>query len=536
MIRQFRRLISIGNLMGRRAERRAPPAAGSDFPFRIPHSASRIRKGQVATFLLLMLVVVLIFAMLIANLGQVSLQATTVANAADSAALLLGSQLATTSNQIYTALGHGIQCRKGGFFTILLIIVVVIIVIISCFTGCWGIPLLIWAIAAGAAAGAVGGAISGTGAAQGAIQGAIIGAAMGAGAGIGAKAGLVLGATIGAPVGASTGALALTLSTIGAVAFTALAAGSALYNAVVAEQDIQAAIASASKLLNRLSNRRRILEGVILSALTQTVDDPETVADTYDLDGDGDTQERVSRFIHLWASRLMGVTPTGIQRMEDRIAEFATGPLARFRAAVERAYRVHEAGVIRGAEEAATLEAEAEQWFEDQNITPAGGWSQWLGCIIQRRKWRSCEGLAPSFLGRSQIENRVQGANGRPDDVTMEELVVPLEDTTERSGSTNTTPYPVPFWDEGPTLEEYANWGAEDPQTEEEERNVLAPPGWDQVDGAIEALVEFVETYDSLQFVVERRADNPAALSELTMGWQSWVPNLYDPELDQFPP
>ena len=130
MIRQFRRLISIGNLMGRRTERRAPPAADSDFPFRIPHSASRIRKGQVATFLLLMLVVVLIFAMLIANLGQVSLQATTVANAADSAALLLGSQLATTSNQIYTALGHGIQCRKGGFFTILLIIVVVIIGIV----------------------------------------------------------------------------------------------------------------------------------------------------------------------------------------------------------------------------------------------------------------------------------------------------------------------------------------------------------------------------------------------------------------------
>ena len=56
---------------------------------------SRNAMGQVATFLLLITAGVLIIALATANLGQVAVHSTRVANAADSAALRLGSSLAT---------------------------------------------------------------------------------------------------------------------------------------------------------------------------------------------------------------------------------------------------------------------------------------------------------------------------------------------------------------------------------------------------------------------------------------------------------
>jgi len=54
--------------------------------------------GQITTFLILGLVVILIFVLVLANIGQVSATATALSNAADSTALNLGSQLATRAN------------------------------------------------------------------------------------------------------------------------------------------------------------------------------------------------------------------------------------------------------------------------------------------------------------------------------------------------------------------------------------------------------------------------------------------------------
>lgn len=155
--------------------------------------------GQIATLLMLVMVGVLVMIMVTVNLGKVSNTATSLSNAADSAALYLASQLATKSTQLYQALDYKTEkCQKGGFMALFLaIIVAIIIVAIVIVSGGAAAPgaftmaacmkfaadslLLLTAVgaAAGAAGGAAGGAIAGTGVLQGALQGAMIGAAIG---------------------------------------------------------------------------------------------------------------------------------------------------------------------------------------------------------------------------------------------------------------------------------------------------------------------------------------------------------------------
>lgn len=180
--------------------------------------------GQIATLLILAMVVLLIFILATVNLGQVSIKTTRLANAADSAALLLASQLATKANFLLNALKaqdgeEGAKFKDGpppalcsksrGILGTLLAILAIIAMAILC-QGCLAaighfllgsalgakIALLIGvkltavmttvgAMAVGAVAGAIGGAISYEGDIKGilmgAMQGMMIGAAMAGG-------------------------------------------------------------------------------------------------------------------------------------------------------------------------------------------------------------------------------------------------------------------------------------------------------------------------------------------------------------------
>ncbi len=152
--------------------------------------------GQIATLLMLVMVGVLVMIMVTVNLGKVSNTATSLSNAADSAALYLASQLATKSTQLYQALDYDTEkCQKGGFLSLILAIVVAIIAIVVAFFvfGPAGVgfiqflaqnmmTVMIAGAIGGAIGGAAGGAIAGTGVLQGAIQGAMIGAAIGSAA------------------------------------------------------------------------------------------------------------------------------------------------------------------------------------------------------------------------------------------------------------------------------------------------------------------------------------------------------------------
>ncbi|MDO8748246.1 MAG: hypothetical protein Q7J72_03905 [Candidatus Omnitrophota bacterium] len=151
-------------------------------------------KGQITTLLLLMAVGILAFVLVTANLGNVANTTTNLANAADSSALYLASQLATRSNQLWEALDHETEkCKKGGLLALILAIVIAIIAIVIV-VATWGTGtgiaamimsiglkgLMIAGAIGGAIGGAVGGAIAGTGAFRGALIGAVVGAAIGA--------------------------------------------------------------------------------------------------------------------------------------------------------------------------------------------------------------------------------------------------------------------------------------------------------------------------------------------------------------------
>lgn len=183
--------------------------------------------GQVATFMLLGIVGVLIFVLMTANLGQMSVQATRAANAADSSALLLGSQLASKSNVLWEKMGYKIKkCVSGGMLGLVLAIVFALIATLLtwyfCNVACGVMVYAAIGAGAGATGGAIGGAVTGggSGALMGAIQGAIIGAAIGLGVGAGvqwaaaataAEKAAVTGAILAAEdvaMAASTGAIA----------------------------------------------------------------------------------------------------------------------------------------------------------------------------------------------------------------------------------------------------------------------------------------------------------------------------------------
>ena len=292
----------------------------------------RGRGGQIAAMFLVFIVVMIILAFATANMGKISLTATATANAADASALGLASNLATKSNQLFKSLGNSTsKCKKGGLLPIILAvivaIIVIIIIIISCFEGCWGIGLAPLVLGGGLLGGAVGGAIGGAityGSASGALTGALQGAAIG----------LAIGAAVAGPyaapagmglVGGGAGAATLTAAGIAAASIAAtLVVGSAIYNAYVQEQIAGDVVDALAKSLEGLPERESIEQGTMLDAFLRTVDDPQKETDSGDVDRDGDTGEKVNRFILAWDAHVNDVKAKFAitEQMMTRIKQF----------------------------------------------------------------------------------------------------------------------------------------------------------------------------------------------------------------------
>lgn len=319
----------------------------------------RDRSGQVATLLILLTVILLMFTLVTLNIGNVSMTSTYLSNAADSAALYLGSQLATQARQIYDSIGFK-QCQATGFLSLILAAVIAIIAVVLVVTTAGaGIPaivalytalgptlaLMVIGAVAGAIGGAIGGAIAGTGAAQGALSGACIGAAIG---GIGAGIAGLANATwsSGAIPGAASGTTALAPGAAFAPAGTA-AAEAGLMPAVpmgaggvvptslmgsfitpaatnVTSTLVLGALSGAGtgyneninqslpgdianefmKQMGEFSDASRLRESTFFRALSLAVDDPTRTIDYNDADKDDDRNESLLDFQRWFAERL----------------------------------------------------------------------------------------------------------------------------------------------------------------------------------------------------------------------------------------
>lgn len=372
-MRQLRTLISVANLAARK----------------------RGKRGQIATFLLLGLGVVLILALATANLGQFSLATTEASNTADSAVLLLGSQLATKANVHYQTLGERIQkCKRTGFLGTLLAIVVAIAVTVLT----WGVGAPIgmgfFAFAAqnlglmmavGAAGGFLGGAIGGavvhgtlSGALTGGLHGAMTGAAIGGGIssvahGVAKAAATTAvnslqGAGEMAALGAGdvySAAYANAMAQYGAAAGVAggsSAVGGSVYHGVTEQMKTEDSFTVAAKAISGLPERDQIRESVFLQAFSQTVKDPnltdgtchwptpedaegivQVTGDPDDHDADGDRAEQIPCFRYWWDQRIVNLKAKFPELQAD-IEAFLNGPMTTFETAAEATYLSRGAG------------------------------------------------------------------------------------------------------------------------------------------------------------------------------------------------
>ena len=265
MIRKIKRTTSISNLL--------------------TASAS----GQIATLLTLSMVIVLMVIVATIKVGNLSNKATALANAADSSALLLASQLSTKAYQLWDSLkgnpndGRGAteKCQKSSFLSLFLaiIFVIVMIVVLAIFCiGCLmfmmtyanGMLMVLACAAAGAIGGAVGAVASGTNVLQGAAQGAAVGAAIGSiGAGVGS--GMLYGETTFMSTGfASTYTSGLLSGAIAGIG----GGGYGFYKTIKKAQDdakqLDKSFSQAARALNGLPEKDIYRESVFLNALSQT--------------------------------------------------------------------------------------------------------------------------------------------------------------------------------------------------------------------------------------------------------------------------
>jgi len=319
--------------------------------------------GQIATILILIMVVVLIFILTTVNLGQLSISSTNLSNVADSASLYMASQLASRANQISISLrnscGNPLECCSSGWGWLSWIFVGVVVIIVTVATWGYGTPYVIAAAtAAGAAAGVVAASFAGTSVLQGALQGAIMGAAIGGGATAGAEIGAGAGASGLSPgevvglaemqatglaneLGVAAASQIAAYTTAGIIVGGSLATGTSLYNAYVADQNQAAAFAAASRMLNGLPAYDLVRESVLLQVFSQTVDDPNKDIDSDDLNGNGDVNEKVSHFLYWWggrASYLKGVIPT----LRNITSAFFKGTLPNFSSEISKELVVTE--------------------------------------------------------------------------------------------------------------------------------------------------------------------------------------------------
>jgi len=481
-------------------------------------------KGQVTTFMLLMIGGVLIFVMATANMGQMSLNSTRIANAADSSALMLGSQLATKARVLGESLGKpgapkDKRCMKTGSLSLVIAIVVAVVVAVAAW---YAAPAIIAAAApiigtiaagtattvatvaittaagavGGAAGGALGGSIAGTGAATGALQGAQVGAAIGAAVGGGMAAGGEMAGFGGAEVevgaeGAGLGSGTAPISTGGtlggaplvagstmavpaAVAGAGLAVASNLYTASVQDQVRAAAFAKVSKLLSGLPEFEQFREGTMFSAFIQTVDDPTFVPDTTDFDEDGKTDDQISAFLHAWEQRLIGIIAT-LGPLTQDVQAFFNGPLTAFNNVAKATFT--------------------------STTTTVSTVDQITGLETQTQV----------VIGGSLSRQEIEGVDG---------LVVGFLRSLEQQG------HDVSFWIPGPSSSELGAWEQADCD------DCSAPASYDAVDNTIDVMKDFVDTVsgtdDGEQDDEDGLIEQP--LVNVVSNWENWITLFHDPD------
>jgi hypothetical protein len=350
--------------------------------------------GQIATLLILVMVIMLIFILATVNIGSTSLKTITITNAADAAGLYLASQLGSRAQQLFTALGAIEQCESVSWLdTILAVVFAIVLVIVTVGAGAATLPALFAALGqnlvgcvvmgaiGGAAGGAVGGAIGGEDVGKSALAGASVGAAVGAGLSIGGAA--MTGAEVFAPAGMmcdagaylSTPVWAAPLSVMAGGAVIGAAAASPMYNAYYIDNSgpyrVKKDFKELAEALSGMPDEDRIRESTFLLAFIQSVDDPRVtshsrvvdcdgdgtrdVGDALDTDSDGDFNEEISCFQYWY-----------YQRAEDLRVNFGN-----LRAVVDTFFNVTLANFITYAEglyfNGGSLDRVAYNWSGDTN-------------------------------------------------------------------------------------------------------------------------------------------------------------------------
>lgn len=425
--------------------------------------------GQIATLLTLMMVVILVLIMVTINIGQTAMNATLLANAADSATLSLASNIASKANYLKNTLKES----AGEFFSNSSRQACYPTGMLGAFTslggaglggllGSLGGPLgfVIGAVTGGTVGGAVGGAIvqeSGEGALQGALSGFITGAAMGGGV----VAGGYLGSTLGLLAGASQAGLVM-----GVASGAGLASASSLYISSAQESMRKDAFTAAAKQLKGLPERLQLEQSAILQAFAQTVDDPNKIQDFWDSDFDGNRQEEVPVFQLWW--RLRSAALKGrLDILLSTLDNFINGPLTNFKD------------------------------FSQAQYTPPQG-----------------------FLSREEIE----GSDG-----AMVELARFLYPTAYKLSKLTTSQGIVPLWEPGPTRPELENW-INSGCPNEGGCNRPPPPGYDEIDFTIDLLTQFVETANLVIDPDQNGVITPEEINQRRMQWEQWLGDFYDPE------
>ncbi len=503
-------------------------------------------RGQISTFLILVMVVILIFTFAVVNLGQVSAMSTTVANAADTAALNLGSQLATKAmiyRETFSKTKGGrhkdgntrICIHKGWLLEALPYILAIVAMANPGVNAALGSGVL-----AAANAGAIGGALSGV-IKYGNLKGAVVGAAMGFAAGasvgyawqsFGARPGagnanavmdqgwadMEQGIDIGSEQLFQEGAaifqkgMLLAAPAVGsAMTGALLSTASGTYNAVVQQRMQSNAINAAMKSLNGLSEEDRIKESVIFNALSMAVDDPTMVPDTNDFNGDGSTTDEIPKFLTWWDTENVqkwraseSIAALIKEYVKNGKTDKERGPVAKLRLALRQAVHNkkddHRMGGILAVEELdkvpgllsrLDLEARIKEHPPRFRFREGGNDASFPLSFLNPNgptglaKWRACQ--------QKLEDDREKNREDNEDDDTNAE--------------------------EPPVIDEPLDPNDVDP--------CGRPEGWDEVDETNFEFKGFVQVSEVLL--------DKSQLKRLTETWEDWLPIIFYEPMERRP-
>jgi hypothetical protein len=490
--------------------------------------------SQVATLLILIITAILIFTLIVVNIGQISNYATQISNAADAGSLYLASQLATESFQLSKGLLNveirGKKnnnpfkvCERISLFPTIVSTVFSIILVFTLGTA-WLASLAV--IIIGTAIGAITGKFVGIGWFEGAQQGFVASCGVVGGAEL-ATTGTAMGISAGSIIGIGLGTIMN------------------LYNIYEFEQMRIEARAEAVKLLGGLPAKVRNREAIFLEVLSSTVDDPNKVKDIDDSDRDGDTDELIPNFQACWYRRMIELKKESISPQEKEaeqiVKKFFKGPVSDFENAVDKFLKAlwrKEIEVWQAAEEAWKQEEERAKQIKEEiedigRQHPPGFPEPIKQEIIGEGRYFSPP-LEPFTDGLKEREGSEEIIKEKekpisPEAFAEKEKPVGLKEALRESipegvitsflRTLKDAGYKVSFWEPGPTCEELEKW-------KKSNSDEPPPSGYDELDYIIDYLQGFKAEVKALK---DQKVENL-----LKSCWETWVKRFYakdeDPE------